>query len=209
MISQLEFNLKEYMKEVDAVFNQKKMKIENEIAPMLPIVILFCNKKYEKKVDIKYINKLFDTENSRSYNVTEEELPDFEVVNALAQRAFEVDGARLNKALLLCNANEEGFKTTRLMGYFNYQYIVNNAYELTLLQNALNAADDHKSAQDYAHGLEDKLCEIFNDMHEDFGYAGISTDAMYEALAPINAVKNADDLLGTAISKIIDNFRRV
>jgi hypothetical protein len=109
----------------------------------------------------------------------------------------------------LNNANEEGFKKTRQLRYFDYQYIVNNAKEHTLLQNLVNAAEKHTSAQCYAHALEDKLTGIFDDMYYNFECAEISAEMMLDFLTPIKAVKNADDLLGGAITKMFENFRRV
>jgi hypothetical protein len=198
-----------YLEDLQYSFAMTGEVTPNDIMPMFPVVILFCNDEYEDKVDLKYIHEIFDAEGNCSYNVTEGALPGFEVVNALAQQAFDIDGVRLDKVILLNNANEEGFKKTRHLRYFDYQYIVNNAKEHTLLQNLVNAVENHKSAQDYAVALEDKLTGIFDDMYYDFECAEISTEMMLDFLTPIKAVKNADDLLGGAIAKMFENFRRV
>lgn len=209
MISTQKCRFQAYLEDLQYSFAMTGEVTPNDIAPMFPVVILFCNDEYEDKVDLKYIHEIFDAEGNCSYDVTEGALPGFEVVNALAQHAFDIDGVRLDKVILLNNANEEGFKKTRQLRYFDYQYIVNNANEHALLQNLVNAAENHKSAQCYAHALEDKLTGIFDDMYYDFECAEISAEMMLDFLTPIKAVKNADDLLGGAIAKMFENFRRV
>lgn len=209
MISTQKCRFQAYLEDLQYAFAMTGEVTPNDITPMFPVVILFCNDEYEDKVDLKYIHEIFDAEGNCSYNVTEGALPGFEVVNALAQHAFDIDGVRLDKVILLNNANEEGFIKTRQLRYFDYQYIVNNTKEHTLLQNLVNAVENHKSAQDYAVALEDKLTGIFDDMYYDFECAEISTEMMLDFLTPIKAVKNADDLLGGAIAKMFENFRRV
>jgi hypothetical protein len=209
MMSTQKCRFQAYLEDLQYSFAMTGEVTPNDITPMFPVVILFCNGEYEEKGDLKNIVEIFDAEGNCSYDVTEGALPGFEVVNALAQHVFDIDGVRLDKVILLNNANEEGFKKTRQLHYFDYQYIVNNAKEHTLLQNLVNAAEKHTSAQCYAHALEDKLTGIFDDMYYDFECAEISTEMMLDFLTPIKAVKNADDLLGGAIAKMFENFRRV
>jgi len=208
MISTEKTRFEAYLEDLQYAFAMTGEVTPNDITPMFPVVILFCNDEYQDKVDLKYIHEIFDAEGNCSYNVTEGALPGFEVVNALAEHAFDVDGVRLDKVILLNNAGEEGFKKTRQLRYFDYQYIVKNAKEHTLLQNLVQAVENHKSAQDYAHALEHRLTGIFDDLYYDFECEEIAADMLQEFLTPINAVKNADDFLGVTIAKMFEGFRR-
>jgi hypothetical protein len=189
--------------------NQSLLYAENEVEKMLPMVILFVNEEDEGKVDLEYISNIFDAECTYTHDAEESGLEDFDgIVFTLAQYAFDTDKVKPKKVILLCNANEEGFNTTRHMGYFNHQYILKNAAEHYVMHQINDAYDKHKCAQTCAQFMEIKLSDIYEDMNEVFSRDGITKDIMSAAMAPIIAVINAHDLLGSTIKKMIESFRR-
>jgi len=188
--------------------NKSLLYVENDVEKMLPMVILFVNEEDEDKVDLEYISNIFDAECTYTHDTEESGLVDIDgIVFTLAQYAFDTDKVKPKKVILLCNANEEGFNATRRMGYFNHQYILKNAAEHNVMHQLFDAYHNHQCAQTCAQFMEIKLSDIYEDMNDVFSRDGITKDIMSAAMAPIIAVKNANDVLGSTIKKLIESFR--
>lgn len=172
-----------------------------QVAPALPIAILFCNKDGQANADAAQIMALFEGGFADRYNTAEDEIDGFEFINYLA----EYVGVR-NDVVFVTNAKASGFEVLQLMQYFEHQYYITTIEQAQLLNKLRFVLEEQKDLEGYARQTSDKAWELYDVVRSELIANGFGADEMESSYKMLTSIEHKEDRLRVEIMRLIDGL---
>lgn len=200
-MSDLEKNIKEFEEKRKNAEQAKVDTFTAQVAPALPIAILFCNKDGQANADARQIMALFEGSFADRYNRAEDAIDGFEFINYLAEYV-----SLRNDVVFVTNAKASGFEVLQLMQYFEHQYYITTIEQAQLLNKLGFVLEEQNYLESYARQTSDKVWELYDVVRSELIANGFGADEMESSYKVLTSIKRKEDRLRVEIMRLIDGL---
>lgn len=201
----LENKLREFEAELASSKKKLNESLSSQITPLLPIAVLFCNSEGQMRAESEHIKAIFSGSASIKFNALRGSVKGLEFVNHLAE--ILNSDKKVNDALIILNANENGFDMLRLMNFFEHQFFITDISQIALIGRISESMEYKIDSQVYGRQLEDSLWQSYDTIREDLIAIGHTPDIFSRQLEAIDKLKGKDSLLNQSFQQLIDALR--
>lgn len=201
-MTDLEKNIREFEEKRKNEAQTKADGFASQVAPALPIAILFCNSEGQANADAEHIKALFEGTFADRYLPADDAIEGFEFVNYLAECIGED-----NDVVIVTNAKESGFDALRLMQYFERQFYITDIAQAQFLEKLGFLIEEQEYLEDYARQLRDKVWEMYDGVRDELIANGFTADEMNKEYGAIDNIIYREDRLRAEIVQLIDKLK--